>query len=205
MCLSTAFPQHCNHTYAAVCCCVVFLLWELFMLLWDHMDRLKEETHGTDSQPGSRHRFISSQLMFIKPRLCARQWVGTDQSSSVSALKIFSAHNVLEASGYLWVEYFCINEVFPDTSVARRMRDPVGPFLEESKPKSTRLWPVGPSDGSSRRRLHCKWLRFPDCGNKQCMSVSCIPYEDHMEENASLKPFQRDLPMGPLQRQFTKS
>lgn len=118
MCLSTAFPQHCNHTYAAVRCCVVFLLWELFTLLWDHMDRLKEETHGTDSQPGSRHRFISSQLMVIKQRLCARQWVGTDQSSSLSALKIFSAHNVLKASGYRWVEYFCINEVFPDTPLS---------------------------------------------------------------------------------------
>lgn len=117
MCLSTTLPLTLKpHICCRLLLCCIFALWTIYAIVGPHGS--SQETHSTDSQPGSGHHFISIQLIFIKQLLCARQWAHTDQSNTVSALKIFSAHNILKVPGYLWVEYFCVNGVFPDTTLS---------------------------------------------------------------------------------------
>lgn len=125
---------------------------------------------------GLWYHFISIPSTFIKQLLCARGWAYTDQSSGVSACK---SSQYLNNFLYLSGEYFCLNEVSPNsyslptrsscaselkwlfaplsswlcsTCVPRRMRGPVVPAWK-SKPQNPRLWPFGHSNGSLRRGL----------------------------------------------------
>ena len=139
---------------------------------------------------GLWYHFISIPSTFIKQLLCARGWAYTDQSSGVSACK---SSQYLNNFLYLSVEYFCLNEVSPNshplpthsscvselkwlfaplssplcsTCVPRRMRGPVVPAWK-SKPQNPRLaiWPL--KWVIKKRSLHCKRPLHPVCGNKK--------------------------------------
>lgn len=137
--------------HAAVCYCVVFLLFEVFILLWDYMHHLKEEPpqHGlTDWVCG----IISFQ--FSPHSSSSNSVPGAGHIQINQAVSAFRSSQYFNHFLYLSVDYFCLNEVFPgppselkwllaslspwwcSTCVPKRMRGPVDPYLDESKSKT---------------------------------------------------------------------